>query len=127
MDRRSFIKQSEPEQIESTLCGVTYCVCEEIPMEAKIQEIKSANTFHLFMIGFFAFLSAFVFAEYNTYTSVTDVTALLHEKKGLVISCRKKLDDDRTPGNKNDKNSCSHQQLTLTLSERKKIRHGSGV
>ena len=126
MDRRSFIKKNQLEQIESTLCGEIYCVCEEIPIETKTQEMKSAHTFHLMMIGCFAFLSAFVFAEYKSYAAVTDVTAMQLEKKVLVISCRKKL-NDRTPGNQHDKNSCSHQQLTLTLSERKKIRYGSSI
>ena len=126
MDRRSFIKQNQRQQIESNLCGEKYCVCEEITRETKTPEMKSANTFHLIMIGFFAFLSAFVFAEYQI-PGVTDVTALLTEKKVLVISCRQNLNDDRTPGNKNDKNNCSHQQLTLTLSERKKIRYGSSI
>ena len=125
MDRRSFINKNELEQIESTLCGEMYCVCEEIPIQTKTQEKKSTDKFHLIMIGCFAFLSAFVFAEYKSYT-LTNVIAMLLEKKVLVISCRKKL-NDRPPGNKNDKNTCSHQQLTLTLSERKKIRYGSGV
>jgi len=125
MDRRSFIKQNQLDQAESTLCGEVYCVCEEIPIQKKTQEMKSTDTFHLIIIGCFAFLSAFVFAEYKSHT-LTDVTAMLLEKKVLVISCRKKW-NDRTPGNQNDKNSCSHQQLTLTLSERKKIRYGSWV
>ena len=125
MDRRSFIKQNQLDQAESTLCGEVYCVCEEIPIQKKTQEMKSTDTFHLIIIGCFAFLSAFVFAEYKSYT-LSDVTAMMLEKKVLVISCRKKL-NDRTPGNQNNKNSCSHQQLTLTLSERKKIRYGSWV
>ena len=122
MDRRSFIKHNQLEEIESNLCGEKYCICGEITMEMKTEAMRSTNTFHLIGIGFFAFLSVFVFAEY-----VTDATTLLTEKKVLVISCRQNLNDDRTPGNKNDKNNCSHQQLTLTLSERKKIRYGSGV
>ena len=104
---------------KTNICGEDQCACNEDAVNRK-QQLRKADMISMLAIATMAFLTGFGFTN-NT-------NEMLFAKKYTAISCYSKIDiignlsNTKLPGDKNNKNNCSHQQGSLceTNSSRRK-------
>jgi len=111
MDRFSIIQQqvfNKPVADETSNCGQDQCECDDNVTNGK-QELKKTDLLQRSFITIVAFITAFIMKANMILENVQS------PGKTTVILCSPKKDrsDDKLPGDNNNKNSCSHQQVTL--------------
>jgi len=118
MDRFSIIQQQVFNRTivdETNSCNLDQCICDETAKKEK-QSLKKIDLFHVVLITTAAFIAAL--------TMKTNMTSenMLSTKRIAVISCSSKSDrpDDKLPGDRNNSNTCSHQQGFLYESNNSK-------
>ena len=126
MDRRNFInKEIVNNTVMGNICQSDDCECE-ITLEK--HELKKTSSFHFSIIIMMAFICTTVMSIVKIEAAKINVAEVTPFKKGKVISCapgytnKKKLGDDHEPANRDNQNSCSHQQgfLCETNSSKRK-------
>ncbi|HEY5967672.1 MAG TPA: hypothetical protein VIU35_06820 [Chitinophagaceae bacterium] len=108
MDRFSIIQQQVfNKQVvdETSNCGQDKCVCDDNITNEK-QGLKKSDLLQFLLITIAAFIGAL------TMNVNIPVENMLSAKRATVISCSSSSDgsDDQLPKDRNNSNTCSHQQ-----------------
>jgi len=118
MDRFSIIQQQVFNRTvvdETSRCDLDQCICDET-VKKEEQSLKKTDLFQVVLITIAAFIVALTMKANMTSENIMLV------KKTTVISCSSKSDnsDDQLPGDRNNSNTCSHQQGFLYESNNSK-------
>ena len=118
MDRFSIIQQqvfNRKVVDETSSCDLDQCICDDTA-KSKKQSWISVDLFQVALVTIVAFIGALTMKANMTSED------MMSAKKVAVISCSSKSDssDDKLPGDRDNSNTCSHQQGFLYESNNSK-------